>query len=69
MESDVVTGSVNDVDDEGVAVTDMQSWPWELAIDCDYVVVSAQPLHRCCLNLKNTFICRNIITDWDVTPK
>lgn len=55
MDGNVVTSTVDDFDDEGVAVSDLQSGPRELPVDSDYVVSSAQPLHWSCLNLKIVF--------------
>lgn len=45
VDGDVVTSSVNDVDDEGVAVFHLQGRPRVHPVDRDRVVGFAQPLH------------------------
>ena len=47
VDGDVVTSSVNNVDDEGVAVFHLQGRPRVHPVDRDRVVGFAQPLHWC----------------------
>lgn len=51
VDGDVFVSSVSDIDDEGVAIVNFQSWARELPIHRDGVVGVAQPLHFGCLNL------------------
>ena len=51
MNGDIVSSSVCDFDDQGVAVVDFQGWARELAVDRYAVVCFAQPLHWRRLNL------------------
>ena len=51
MDGDVVLRPVDDVDDERVALPDLQRRPRELPVHRDDVVRVAQPLHRRLLDL------------------
>lgn len=48
---DIVFSLILDVDDEGVAVPDLNGWPRKHPIHRDDVMGVAQPLHWCFLNL------------------
>lgn len=51
VNGDIVASFVCDFDDQSVTIIHFQCWSWVLPINRDGVVVFAQPLHWCCLNL------------------
>ena len=51
MNCDVVFGLVDDIDDESIAIIDLQCRPWELPVHGNGIVGFAQPLHWRGLNL------------------
>lgn len=54
MNTNVVTGSVDDSDCERVTVPDYKCWTRELTVHSDALVSSAQPLHWSRLDLKSS---------------
>jgi len=54
MNTNVVTGSVDDSDCERVTVPDHKRWTRVLTIHSDALVSSAQPLHWCRCDLKSS---------------
>lgn len=56
VDTNVVTGSVDNSDCERVTVPDLKRWTRELTVHSDALVSSAQPLHWSRLNLKSSSI-------------
>lgn len=42
VDGDVVFATVQDFDNKGVSIPDLQCWPRILTVDCEYVVGSTQ---------------------------
>lgn len=56
MNSDIVARIVLDFDNKRVSISNIESWPGKLSINCYNVSGFAQPLHCFSLNLSHTKI-------------